>query len=131
MIRHVPALCRSEARAGEFEFMATSLFVGLSRGCRLSVKISLEYSEPLRRRSARGTRNHALDYAHISHRIGKGGGDRRVVDNRAGECIGLQRVLVADFETDFLGSGNFRLRLKPQPAGPIWRGVERNLNIYP
>src|SRR3954447_9780869 len=132
MMRHVPASCRPEARTDELESMATSLWsVGLSRGFRVWVKISLASLVPLCPCSARGARNNALDYAHVGDGIGKRCGNRRVVDDRPGECVCLQRVLIADFKADFFGGMEIRLGLKPGAAGLVRRGVEWDFNFDP
>ena len=63
---------------------------------------------------------------HVGYGVSERRGDREIVLNRLGKGIGLQAVLIARIEDDFLGHASL---LEPDPLRPIGRRVERNLDL--
>ena len=75
--------------------------------------------------------HHSLHHTHVGDRIGQRSGNRRPLQNRLGEGIGLERVLIADVEPDLFGFAKIAAALQPNPAGAIGRGVERDFDLDP
>src|SRR5215217_1186375 len=89
--------------AGALVFIFGLPYVGpeLCCGGRKLVKSSPGQSE-LSPRATIGTRNYSFDHTHVRDSIGKGRRYGNIVENRAGERVGLKRILVARFEANFL-----------------------------
>src|SRR5262245_27119738 len=67
-----------------------------------------------------------FDDAHVADGVGEGRRDGGVVEDRPGEKVALDRVLVADVEGDLL---DVAPALVPHQAGAVGRGVEGDLDL--
>src|SRR5437868_4544550 len=79
-------------------------------------------------RSRAGARDHRIDDAHVRDRVFERRRHRGVVADRARQLVTLDRVLIADLEADLVG---VVAALVPDPAGPVGRRVERDLDLDP
>ena len=73
--------------------------------------------------------HHAFQHTHVGDRIGQRSGNRCPLQNRLGEGIRLERVLIADVEPDLFCFAKIAAALEPNPAGAIRRCVERDFDL--
>src|SRR4051812_46297373 len=75
--------------------------------------------------------DNSFDNTHVRDSVGKRRWRGCIIQNRAGENIGLKRVLIANVEANLFGRSELRASLLPDAARPVGRCVKWNFDLDP